>query len=392
MIERVAEPRVRELADRFPVVAVIGPRQAGKTTICRSAFPHHPHISLDTLDVREFAERDPRGFFREYVGGAIIDGIHRAPALLDHLSEAIGDDPEPGRFIVTSSRHLTMRRESEQALSGRIGYQHVLPLSLDELRRFPAAPEDLWATIWTGGYPRVHDRRTDPNEWIGAYLAAWVQRDVRQALRVVDLESFTDFFRLVAGRTSREENLSGLAGDVGVTHPTIRSWISVLEDGLMVFRTPAGRPNPRRRAVKAARLHLMDSGVVCQLLGIREPGQLRTHPLRGAIFASWVASEVLKARLHRGEPAGLWHVREDRWLSAGLIVEGAKRRIAVETRSAGTLVPEFVRGSRKFLEAAMGWDPVLEPAARLVYAGDQARALGDVEVIPWFWIQDVDWV
>jgi len=391
MIERAAVPHLRSLADRFPVVAVVGPRQAGKTTFSRSAFPEHPYVSLERLDAREFAIRDPRGFLHEFRAGAIIDGIHRAPALLDHLREPIDEDPTPGRFVLVGSRRLEMSAAAEESLAGRVGHQLLLPLGLDEVRRFPDAPEDLWTTLWMGGYPRIHERRPDPNDWLGAYLAAWVQRDVRQALRVVDLDAFTDFLRLLAGRTSREENLSALAADAGVTHPTIRAWTSVLDGGLMAFRIPAGRPNPRRRAVRAARLHFMDSGLVCHLLGIRDPEHLRTHPLRGAVFESWVAAEVLKARVHRGEPSGLWHLREDRWLSVGLIVEGAARRTGVEVRSASTVVPEFVRNLRKFMESATGWDPALVPAARLVYAGDQARTTLGIEVIPWFWVQDVEW-
>ncbi|MDR0787251.1 MAG: DUF4143 domain-containing protein [Gemmatimonadota bacterium] len=388
---RIVEKRLRDLADRFSAIMVIGPGEAGKTTLCRAVFPDHGYVSLELPDAREFAIRDPRGFLREYRAGAVIDGIELAPGLPGHLSEVMEDNSSPGRFVFTGSRRPVMSEDTEAALKNRVGYQYLLPMSLDELRRFPSAPDDLWSTIWMGGYPRIHERRMNPNEWMGEYFGRFVQRDVLQTLRVADPDRFVSFCRLAAGRTSLERNLSALAGGTGVSHPTIRSWLSVLETSQFLFSTPAGRPNPRRRAVKADRLHFVDSGLACYLLGIRDPEQLRVHPLRGALFESWVASEVRKARLHRGLPAGLWHLREDRWLSVGLISEGANRRMGVEVRPSETILPEFARGLTRFLEEASGWDPALPPAARLVYAGDQARTLSGVEVIPWFWVQDVDW-
>lgn len=210
-------------------------------------------------------------------------------------------------------------------------------------------------------------------------------------LRVTDLDAFSTFMRLVAGRTGQEERLTDLGGDAGVTHPTARSWLSVLEASFILFRVPAWHSNLRKRTVKSAKLHLVDSGVACQLLGIREPAQLVTHPLRGAIFESWVASEVLKARLHRGRPADLFHLREARGLEVDLIVEAERRVLGVEAKSGATLASDFFPPLRGFLARASERLPHLRPEARLVFGGEEGQTRHDVRAIPWSGIQDVAW-
>ncbi len=380
------------MAGKMPAVAVTGPRQSGKTTLCRAAFPGHRYVSLEPIDAREFAERDPRGFLAEYGDGAILDEVQRVPSLFSYLQEEIDRDPSPGRFILTGSQHFGLTEAITQSLAGRIALLNLLPLSLDEVRRFPSPAEDLWSTVWTGGYPRIHDHGLDPNQWISDYISTFIQRDVRQVLRVTDLYAFSAFLRLAAGRTAQEENLSTLGADAGVSHPTVRSWISVLDTSFVTFRVPRWHRNLRKRAVKAAKLHFVDSGVACHLLGIRDPGQLRVHPLRGAVFESWVASEVLKARLHRGEAASLYHVRENRGLEVDLLVEGARNIIGVEMKSGATVTPEFFRNLATFATDVTERIPELKPESRLVYGGSEGQTRHGVSVIPWSAIQEADWI
>ena len=199
----------------MPVVAVTGPRQSGKTTLCRSAFPEKPYVSLEPLDVRDFAASDPRGFLREHTGGAILDEIQRAPDLLSYLQSEVDERPEPGRFVLTGSQHFGLAEAITQTLAGRIAILHLLPPSLDELNRFDPPPADLWSLVWTGCYPRIWDRHLDARRWLADYAATYIQRDVRQVLQVTDLEAFTTFLRLLAGRTGAELNLSALGGDKG---------------------------------------------------------------------------------------------------------------------------------------------------------------------------------
>lgn len=391
MIPRVLEGRLLALAEKMPAVAVTGPRQSGKTTLCRAAFPDLRYVSLEPLDVREFATEDPRGFLSEYSDGVILDEVQRAPTLFPYLQEEIDRDPAPGRFVLTGSQHFGLIEAITQSLAGRIGLLHLLPLSLDELQRFPSAPEDLWTTLWAGAYPRIHDRELDPNQWIADYVATYVQRDVRQVQRVSDLDAFSRFLRLAAGRTGQEEKLSDLGSDAGVTHPTVRSWLSVLETSFVLFRVPPWQRNLRKRVVKAAKMHFVDSGLVCHLLGIRSPEQLRVHPLRGAVFESWVAAEILKARLHRGQAADLFHLRESRGVELDLVVESAERVIGIEAKSGATVASDFFPQLETFAARVAEHYPHLECELRLVYGGERGQQRRGVEVLPWSGVQEVSW-
>ena len=391
MIARTLAPQLEALARRMPAVAVTGPRQSGKTTLCRATFPHIEYVSLEPLDVRDFALSDPRGFLARYRSGAVLDEVQRAPTLFSYLQGELDRDPTPGRFILTGSQHFGRTEAITQSLAGRIGLLHLLPLSLEEVRRFDTPPRDLWATLWIGGYPRIHDRGLNAGEWLADYLATYVQRDVRQVLNVTDLDAFTSFLRLVAGRTGQELNLSTLGSDAGVSHNTARAWLSVLEASFVAFRVPNWHQNLRKRAVKAAKLHVVDSGLACHLLGIRAPEQLQLHPLRGALFESWVASELLKARFNRGRPADLFHLREDRGIELDLVAEAGERVYGVEVKSGATLAPDFFRGPAQFAERVNRTLPHIQPVPRLVYGGDRRETRTGVDVVPWDEVQNVEW-
>lgn len=391
MIQRNLGAPLAALAEQMPVVAMTGPRQSGKTTLCKNTFPHHRYVSLEPLDTRDFAVHDPRGFLSEYPDGVVFGEVQRAPGLFSYLQEDVDRDPTPGRFILTGSQHFGLTEAISQSLAGRVGQLYLLPLSLDEVRRFPAYPDDLWSTVFTGGYPRIHDRRLAPTQWLGHYVSTYVQRDVRQVLNVTDLDAFTTFLRLLAGRTGQQLNLSSLGADAGVTHNTARSWISVLEASFVAFRTPRWHRNLRKRAVKAPKLHFVDSGLVCWLLGIREPAHLRLHPLRGAIFESWVASEVRKARVHFGRPADLFHLREDRGAEVDLIVEAEDTVLGVETKSGATIAPDFLGHLQAFGEALGEHFPHLQTDLRLVHGGTRKGRMNEVQLIPWGDIQTFDW-
>lgn len=390
-IERNLREPLLELARSMPVVAVTGPRQSGKTTLCRATFPDLPYVSLEPLDVREYATRDPREFLREHSAGAIFDEIQRAPDLFSYLQEEVDRDPEPGRFVLTGSQHFGLTETISQSLAGRIGILYLLPPSLEELQRFDDAPQDLWTALWTGAYPRIFDRDLDPNRWLADYTTTYVQRDVRQVLHVSDLEAFTTFLRLAAGRTASELNLSSLGADAGISHPTVRAWLSVLETSFLAIRLPAWHRSFRKRVVKASKLHFLDSGLVCHLLGITEPRQLRHHPLRGAIFESWVVSEVLKSRLHRGLPRRMFHFRQTRGLEVDFLVEEGDRLIAGEAKSGTTLSGDFLDPLRRFADEPAARQPHLHFLPRLVYGGDAPQNRKAATVIPWRQIHDHEW-
>jgi predicted AAA+ superfamily ATPase len=391
MTARILAERLKAAALQMPAVAVTGPRQSGKTTLCRALFPDHAYVSLEAYDTREYAIRDPRGFLSAHHGGVILEEVQRTPELFSYLQGEIDEDPTPGRFILTGSQHFGLTEAITQSLAGRIALLRLLPLSLDELRGFPSPPQDLWTTMWTGGYPRIPDRRLDPATWLADYLETYLQRDVRQVLNVTDLLSFTTFMKLAAGRTAQEQNLSTLGGDVGVSYNTVRAWLSVLEASFILFRVPPWLRNLRKRSVKAPKLHFVDSGLACHLLGIREPEQLRLHPLRGAVFESWVASEILKARVHRGRPADLYHLREARGVEVDLIIEDGTRARSVEAKSGATIAGDFFSHLEALRERVRKQLPHLQMEPRVVHGGDRSETRHGIEAVPWGRIQELDW-
>jgi predicted AAA+ superfamily ATPase len=391
MIERNLEEVLRAVARQMPIVAVTGPRQSGKTTLCRTTFPDKRYVSLEPLDIRDFAREDPRGFLEEYRQGAVIDEAQRAPGLFSYLQGEVDEHPEPGRFILTGSQHFGLTESITQSLAGRVALLTLLPPSLEELRRFADSPTDLLTTLWTGSYPRIFDKGLDAGRWLGDYVATYVQRDVRQVLNVSDLDAFTSFLRLMAGRTGSELHLSRLGGDAGVSHNTSRSWVSVLETSFLLFRLPAWHRNLRKRVVKAPKVHFFDSGLVCQLLGIHEPEQLRHHPLKGAVFETWVAAEITKIRAHSGMQPGFYHLRDDKGLEVDIVLEDAARMVAAECKAGSTVVRDFFKGLETFGRLLKSADPPMEADLRLVYGGDEGQHRRGIRVVPWSELYELDW-
>ena len=391
MITRDAALRLAELANFYPVVSVTGPRQSGKTTLCRATFPNLPYVSLEPLDVREFATTDPRGFLATLPNGAIIDEVQRAPDLFSYLQTEVDERPTPGRFILTGSQNLALTASVTQSLAGRTGLVELYPPSWAELKRFPSAPTDLFEVLWTGAYPRIFDRQIPPHQWLGDYIATYVQRDVRQLLNVGDFRSFSNFLGLAAGSTSGAIHLSRLGTDAGISHNTAKAWLSVLEASYLVFRLPGWHPNFRKQVVKSAKLHFVDSGVACYLLGIREPAQLRTHPLRGPLFESWVAAEVLKQAAHGGRRSSLFHYRDATGLEVDLVSGAPRSVILTESASGATVAGDFTKSVERLALGVRQREPDLAVTTRVVYGGAMRQTRGSTEIIPWHEIDQCEW-
>jgi len=388
---RVLEGLLRSISDEYSVVTITGPRQSGKTTFCRAMFPHKPYVNLEPLDERAYARKDPRGFLAQYPEGAVIDEIQHAPDLSSYIQAIVDERPEPGLYIVTGSQHFGLTRTIAQSLAGRAAIVHLLPLSFDELTAFDSVATDLWQVVFRGGYPAIHGRRLNARRWLGNYLGTYVERDVRQLSEIGNLEAFGRFMALAAGRTAQELNLSGLGGDTGVSHNTVRAWMSVLEASFLVFRLPAWQGNLRKQLVKAPKLHFTDSGLACRLLGIRSADELRHHPLRGALFESWVAAEIFKHRIHRGEAGGMFHFRSARGPEIDLFIHDGLSLIGCEVKSAATVDESFFRSLRRFEALLPSTSAAGGVTKRLVFGGDEGRGRADIECIGWRGLHQAAW-
>jgi len=391
MIRRNILPIVEYAASKYPIVTITGPRQSGKTTLCRQAFDK-PRVSLETTDNRAFAEQDPKGFIETHRAGAIFDEVQRVPSLLSYLQEEVDDRPEHGRFVLTGSQNFGLLEAVTQSLAGRTAVLHLLPPSMDELCRFDNPPETLFDTLFVGAYPRIHDHQIDPSRWLADYVTTYVERDVRKALNVTDLRAFTTFMELCAGRSAQELNLSALGSDAGITHNTARSWLSVLEASFICCGLASWHRSLRKRVVKAPKLHFFDSGLLCFLLGIRDAEHLRRHSARGAIFETWVFSEIYKYFVHSGQRPRLFHYRDNTRLEVDLLIDRGTSIALVESKSAATVPQDFLTPLGKLQQVIKSADSNLLVELRLVYGGDVAqKRTGGARVIPWRLIAECQW-
>lgn len=380
-IPRDLAPRLLRAAQTSPAITLTGPRQSGKTTLARTVFPRHSYVSLEAPDTRAFAAEDPRSFLAQYPDGAIIDEVQRVPDIPAYLQGSIDSDPRPGRWILTGSQNLALAASVSQSLAGRTSVHHLLPLARREVERFAQHPRTLEEALLAGGYPRIFDRGLDPSEWLRSYVATYVERDVRTISQVGDLATFQRFVELCAGRTGQLINFLSLASDCGVSQPTAKAWLSILEASFIAFRLPPFHRNIGKRLVKTPKLHFYDTGLACWLIGIRTPQQLRTHPLRGAIFETWVVSEVVKHRLNRGETRRLFFYRNRDGAEVDLVIEHPSRLTLVEAKSSQTSSSSLFGGAlrvQRHLTAAS-----LPSDIAVIYGGgeSQYRAVG--RLMPW---------
>jgi uncharacterized protein len=385
MITRNAQATLEGLCQQYPVVTMTGPRQSGKTTLCKMAFPDKAYASLEATDVRQFALEDPRGFLRQFPEGAILDEIQRAPDLTSYLQGIVDETPTPGRFVLTGSRNLAVREAVSQSLAGRTAILELLPLCLDEWQRFPGVADDRFEIMLAGGYPAIPDRGLDSWRWLDDYLTTYVERDVRQVMNIGDLSTFQTFMRLCAGRAGQLVNLTALGADAGVSHNTARTWLSVLEAGYITYRLPPWYGNVRKRLVKTPKLYFYDTGLLCHLLGMRTPDQLRIHPLRGAIFENWVITEVHKAQANSGETRRLYFYRDRAGLEVDLVIPDQPFPVAAEIKSGETVSGSFFTNLHRY-QALLENQPI---APLLVYGGDDEFTRSNVRCLPWSRAADI---
>lgn len=379
MIARKAISTIVELAQGYPFIALTGPRQSGKTTLSRAAFPGKPYVSLEDLDAREFAASDPRRFLSRYPDGAILDEAQRVPELFSYLQTLADMDGRMGLYILTGSQQFGLLSGITQSLAGRVGMVQLLPFSAGELQRAGKLPESLDALLYQGSYPPLYDRPLSPVQWHAGYVTTYLERDVRQLINVRDLTLFQRFLRLCAGRTGQLLNLSSLANDCGITHNTAKAWISILEASYILFLLPPHHRNFNKRLVKTPKLYFYDTGLAAWFLGVQSADQLAIHPLRGALFETWVVGELLKGRYNRSLPSNLFFWRDNTGNEVDVIVDQGLSLVPIEIKSGQTISADYFSGLRKWLL----WAGAEAGKPYLIYGGEESQERSDGEVVPW---------
>ena len=379
MVTREAEPLARTLAREFKVVAIVGPRQSGKTTLAKALFSAKPYASLEDPDLLRFAQEDPRGFLGQYPGGAVIDEAQRCPELFSYLQGVVDRNREPGQFVLTGSQHFGLVQRITQSLAGRVGFVNLLPFSGPELLAGGWLPASLDAALLHGGYPPVFDMPASPERWYNAYLATYIERDVRQLRNVQDLPTFQRVLRLCAGSVGQLADLTRIGNDAGVDQKTVRAWLGVLEASFILFRLQPHHRSFRKRLVKTPKLYFYDVGVAARLIGIESAEQMNTHPMRGALFENWVITEYLKRRWNAGKESNLFFWRSHGGLEVDLVLEQGQALTPVEIKSGATVSPDWLRPLRRWRDLA--GDAAGHPV--IVYGGDHAQQRSDADIVPW---------
>ena len=376
MIEREITGRLRSLFGQYPFVTVTGPRQSGKTTLCRATFPSLEYVNLEAPDERDFARSDPRGFLSRLGSGAIIDEVQHVPGLLSYLQVLADEKGRNSLFVLTGSEQFRLSDAVSQSLAGRTALLRLLPFSMAERQHLrPIATMD--EAICTGFYPRILDQGLEPRQALGDYFETYVERDVRRLAEIRNLSSFRRFVRLCAGRIGQLANLSSLGSDAGVSHTTARQWLTILETSYIVFQLPPYFANLRKRLVKAPKLFFYDVGLASYLIGIENAAQVATHPLRGALFENLVVAEALKHRFNRGRDFNLSFFRDSKGLECDLLYEIGRGINAIEIKSGATVSSDY------FTSANRVADLIPAVAAKtVVYGGAERQSRTDFEVVP----------
>ena len=385
MIPRTATSTLERLAKGFPVVALTGPRQSGKTTLAKAVFKNKPYVSLENPDEREFAHRDPKRFLQRFPDGAILDEVQRCPELLSWLQGWVDERGIMGDFVLTGSAQFDLLAGITQTLAGRVGRVELLPLSAAELRAAGKAPSDLNTTLFQGGYPALYDRDISPQDWFANYIATYLERDVRQLIAVRDLGQFQTFVKMCAARTGQLLNLTSLGADCGITAVTAKQWLSVLEASYIVTLLKPHHRNFGKRLVKAPKLYFCDVGLAAWLLGIRDAGTLDAHAARGALFETYVISELMKLRLNTGRPADLYFWRDHVGHEVDVLIESAQGLQALEIKSGSTFASDWTDGLKKWQKFA-GNECI---QSSLVYGGTSAYEREGLHVWGWQYIAEI---
>lgn len=366
MINRTLGDYAKQMAEKYPVVTITGPRQSGKTTLVKSVFKKLPYANLEHPMTRDFAKNDPVAFLEQYSDGAILDEIQRAPELLSYIQVRVDEDTRCGQFILTGSHQFELRAGINQSLAGRTAVLKLLPLSLKELSE-SGESMDVDDLIWKGFYPRIYDKDVPPNQAYSDYFETYVERDLRSIENIRNLDSFRLFVKLCAGRVGQLLNLSSLSNEAGVSHSAVREWLSILQASYIVFTLAPYHPRSlNKRLVKSPKLYFYDVGLAAWLCGIEELRHLQNHPLRGNLYENMVVADVLKWRWNRGKSNNLSFYRDSNANEVDLIYETGGKPVPIEIKSGKTVSGDYFKGLKHFA-TEMG---KLKYGSVLVYAGD----------------------
>jgi predicted AAA+ superfamily ATPase len=379
MIKRLLESAVKRLATQYPVVTIVGPRQAGKSTLCQLAFPNLPVINLERPDIRARISADPLQFITSQRGGCVIDEIQYLPELASYIQVAVDERKSAGEFILTGSQQFQLMETVSQSLAGRTAIVKLLPLSLRELKQSRYLPSTLDDLLFTGSYPRIYADKLAPTQTYSFYVQTYIERDIRTLINVRDLTQFERFVKLCAARAGQLLNLSNLGNEAGIDHSTAQRWITALEASFIVFRLPPHFSNFSKRIIKSPKLYFYDTGLLSFLLNIRDSNDLTHHPLRGQIFENYIAGELVKNAFNAVDEPNIYFFRDSTGHEIDFLLEHPDGVIPIEVKASMTFSPSFL-DTIHFYKSLAG-ARVSQP--KVIYGGEESFSIKGVDVLPW---------
>jgi predicted AAA+ superfamily ATPase len=379
MIPRLATSTLTRLAKGFPVIALTGPRQSGKTTLAKHVFPNKTYVSLENPEELEFAQKDPKRFLARFKEGAILDEVQRCPSLLSWIQGLVDERSRMGDFVLTGSSQFELVAGITQSLAGRVGRVELLPLSIQELAQAHQLPSQLNTCLLQGGYPSIYDRQVSPQDWFSNYIATYIERDVRQLIAVRDLTQFQRFVKMCAARSGQILNLAALGADCGLSASTAREWLSVLEASYLVTRIQPYYQNFGKRLVKTPKLYFLDVGLMAWLIGIRDAVTLDTHVSRGALFETFVVSELIKRQYNQGQNADLYFWRDSAGNEIDLLLDTPQGLQAIEIKSGSTFASDWIKGFKVWKRNTQ----VNTLIPRIIYGGTDSYDREGHQVMGW---------
>jgi uncharacterized protein len=339
MTKRIARHKLREMAAKFPVILLTGPRQSGKTTLCRDEFAEYQYVSLENPDNLYFAENDPKGFLNIYNRFVIIDEAQKCPVLFSYIQQIVDESGINGQFILTGSQNFLLLEKITQSLAGRVYIMELLPFSQEE-----NASSNWPNAIINGGYPRLYDQQISPQDFFPSYLQTYIERDIRTIINIQDLSMFRKFIYLLSHHTGQLMNFNRLSKELGMDIKTVQRWFSLLETSYIVFTLKPWHKNFSKRLVKSPKMYFYDTGLASFLLGIASEDELILSSYKGALFENFAVTELLKAHLNRGVSRNFFFWRDSNGNEIDLIIERGSNIQVIEMKASETVKPEYIKG------------------------------------------------
>lgn len=374
MIKRLLATPLLRLSQQYPVITLTGPRQSGKTTLCRAEFPTYRYVTLEDLSARQLALEDPKGFLKQFDGGVILDEIQRTPDLLSYIQGIVDEKQKPGQFILTGSQQFEVTNAINQSLAGRTAILRLLPFAYPEI--YLTNKPELNHLLYQGFYPRIYDKHLNPTEALSFYLSTYIERDLRTLMNIKNLSLFERFLKLCASQVGRLVNYTRLANDCGINQSTVKEWLSILEASYIIFQVQPHTENLRKRLIKSPKLYFYDVGLASYLLGITNQTHLENHPLRGELFENFVVSEFLKNRYNHVLSNNLYFYRDNIGNEVDLLLDYGTTLVSIEIKSGSTISGDYFKGLQRYHELC----GEKNSKKMVIYSGDESLKHKDIAI------------